>query len=91
MSGFFLLVFGLAVVILAGAFAVAWAILGRDPFARATPPLPRRRAEADRHFTCAGCGSGPWHVSWDPDDAPLMVKPNGMPGRKLGPCCSGAD
>lgn len=44
---------------------------------------------APRHetFTCQGCGSGPWDISWDPHEQPVM----GRIGGRFGPCCSGAD
>ena len=38
-------------------------------------------------FTCEACGSGPWHISWDPPEQPIM----GGRGGRFCPNCSGAD
>ena len=35
----------------------------------------------DQYFSCSGCGSGPWHISWWPESR----------NKRLGGCCSGAD
>ena len=43
-------------------------------------------AEAATSFTCEACGTGPWHISWDPHEQPVM----GRRGGRICPNCSGA-
>ena len=47
----------------------------------------RRAPKPPETFTCEGCGSGPWDISWDPPEQPIM----GGRGGRFCPNCSGAD
>lgn len=64
-----------------------WPLVGAsaivNPGAQALPPKT--------HFMCEACGSGPWHVNWDPDSHPIFRTKSGARGPRICPDCSGAD
>lgn len=53
------------------------------------------RRNPQNYFTCAGCGSRPWHKSWARIELGRSFTAQkmqyAMPTKPLGGCCSGAD